>query len=88
MAEVATLDEAVAGPHVMFSVFARGLPRRAVTRPYYPDEEEANARNPVLFSIEDGQLRDTLVDLAKGAACLFDIRLQGEDQTTFFEFGE
>lgn len=75
-------------PHAMVSVFARGLLKRAVTRLYFPDEEEANARDPVLLSIEDAELRETLVASAEGDAYRFDIRLQGDDQTAFFEFGE
>jgi hypothetical protein len=34
----------------MVSVFARGLLKRLVTRIYFPDEEEANAGDPVLAS--------------------------------------
>ena len=72
-------------PHVMVSVFARGLLRRLVTRIYFPDEEEANAADPVLSSIEDEQYRRTLVAHIEGDALRFDIHLQGEDQTAFFE---
>jgi len=35
-------------PHVWVSVFARGLLKRLVTRVYFPDEEAANAADPVL----------------------------------------
>ena len=48
-------DGSLQAPHVMVSVFARGLLRRLVTRIYFPDEEEANAADPVLSSIEDEQ---------------------------------
>lgn len=72
-------------PHVMVSIFARGLLRRLVTRLYFPDEHEANAADPVLSSIEDPALRDTLVARDEGDALRFDVRLQGENQTTFFE---
>lgn len=75
-------------PHVMLSVFARGLLKRAVTRAYFPDEEQANAQDPVLSSIEDAELRKTLVARAEGGVYRFDIRLQGEDQTAFFEFSD
>lgn len=72
-------------PHVLVSVFARGLLRRLVTRVYFPDEEEANAADPVLSSIEDGELRETLVARTTDEGLRFDIRLQGERQTAFFE---
>jgi len=75
-------------PHVMVSVFARGLLKRAVTRIYFPDETEANAADPVLSSIGDPELRRTLIASDEGDALRFDIRLQGEEQTAFFEFAD
>jgi protocatechuate 3,4-dioxygenase, alpha subunit len=73
-------------PHVMVSVFARGLLKRLVTRVYFPDEEEANAVDPVLSSIEDKDLRKTLIARDEGGTLRFDIHLQGDRQTAFFEF--
>jgi protocatechuate 3,4-dioxygenase, alpha subunit len=75
----------ILAPHVMVSVFARGLLKRLVTRVYFPDEEEANAVDPVLSSIEDQGLRRTLIASDEGNALRFDIHLQGENQTAFFE---
>jgi protocatechuate 3,4-dioxygenase, alpha subunit len=73
-------------PHVMVSVFARGLLKRLVTRIYFPDEEGANAVDPVLSAIEDQGLRRTLIARDEGNALRFDIHLQGDGQTAFFEF--
>ena len=68
-------------------VFARGLLRQLVTRLYFPDEGESNAGDPLLSSIEDAGLRETLVAREEGDdAYRFDVRLQGEGQTAFFEF--
>jgi protocatechuate 3,4-dioxygenase alpha subunit len=72
-------------PHIMVSAFARGLLKRVVTRIYFPDEEEANAHDPVLSSIEDPKLRETLIARVEGGTLRFDIHLQGENQTAFFE---
>jgi protocatechuate 3,4-dioxygenase alpha subunit len=72
-------------PHIMVSVFARGLLKRLVTRIYFPDEEESNARDPVLSSIEDPEFRKTLVAHDEGGALRFDVHLQGDNQTAFFE---
>jgi protocatechuate 3,4-dioxygenase alpha subunit len=72
-------------PHIDVMIFARGLLRQLVTRIYFPDEEEANAADPVLSSIEDSELRQTLVATDEGNALCFDIYLQGENQTAFFE---
>jgi protocatechuate 3,4-dioxygenase alpha subunit len=70
----------------MVSVFARGLLKRLVTRIYFPDEEEANAVDPVFSSIEDGEFRKTLVAGEEGGVLRFDIHLQGDEQTAFFGF--
>jgi protocatechuate 3,4-dioxygenase, alpha subunit len=78
-------DGRTQAPHIMVSVFARGLLKRLVTRIYFPDEAEANAEDPVLSSIEDPEHRRTLVARDEGGALRFDIRLQGENQTAFFD---
>ena len=79
-------DGQLQAPHVMVSVFARGLLKRLVTRIYFPDEEAANAVDPVLSTIEDPELRRTLIARDEGDALRFDIHLQGDGQTAFFEF--
>jgi protocatechuate 3,4-dioxygenase alpha subunit len=79
-------DGNLQAPHVMVSVFARGLLKRLVTRTYFPDEGEANAADPVLSSIEDPTLRDSLVAHDERDVLRFDIHLQGKSQTAFFEF--
>ena len=68
-------------PHINVIVHARGLLRHLFTRIYFPDEEEANAADPLLSSIEDPAMRETLIarDLR------FDIHLQGERQTAFLD---
>ena len=78
-------DGGMQAPHIMVSVFARGLLRRVVTRIYFPDEEEANANDPVLSSVEDPGFQRTLVAHDEGDTLRFDIHLQGENQTAFFE---
>jgi protocatechuate 3,4-dioxygenase alpha subunit len=78
-------DGGTQAPHIMVSAFARGLLKRLVTRIYFPDEGDANASDPVLTSIEDPDYRRTLIARDDGGALRFDIRLQGENQTAFFE---
>jgi protocatechuate 3,4-dioxygenase, alpha subunit len=72
-------------PHIDVSVFARGLLNRVVTRVYFPDEAEANAADPALATIEAPQRRATLVAHPESWGLRFDIHLQGESQTAFFE---
>ena len=72
-------------PHLDVLIFARGLLRQLVTRIYFPDEEAANAADPLLSSIGDPDLRSTLVARRLDGALEFDIYLQGENQTVFFD---
>jgi len=70
----------------MVSVFACGLLKRLLTRIYFPDETGANAVDPVLSTVEDRDLRKTLIASEEGGVLHFDIHLQGDEQTAFFEF--
>ena len=71
-------------PHIEVSVFARGLLKRLATRVYFPDEAEANETDPVLSGL-DPERRGTLVARDDGGVLRFDIRLQGEAETVFFD---
>ena len=80
-----TGDGATEAPHLDVSVFARGMLDRSVTRIYFPDEEAANAVDPVLESVPQRR-RATLIAVPAGDNLLrFDIRMQGEDETVFFD---
>jgi len=72
-----------AAPHVELTVFARGLLRHLATRIYFPDEEAANAADPVLRKVPRAR-RSTLVARRHAGVLIFDLRLQGEDETVFF----
>ena len=81
-----TPDGSIEAPHLDVSVFARGLLDRVVTRVYFPDEPAVNAADPVLCSIGDPARRSTLIAVPEPAGELrFDIRLQGEHETVFFD---
>jgi protocatechuate 3,4-dioxygenase, alpha subunit len=68
-------------PHLTMMVFARGLLKPVLTRMYFPDEEEANAADPVLTAVDDAS---TLVARAGDDGLEFDVRLQGDRETVFF----
>jgi len=79
-------------PHISFWIVARGINLGLNTRIYFSDEAAANAEDPVLNVIEWEQRRATLVAerldrKADGGAAVyrFDIRLQGEGETVFFD---
>lgn len=81
-------DGQTEAPHLDVSVFCRGLLDRVVTRIYLPDEANANATDPVLAAISDPARRATLIataDPADGSTFRFDIHLQGDQETVFFD---
>lgn len=80
-------------PHLNFWIVARGLNIGLLTRMYFPDQADANAADPVLALIDDAARQHTLIALPDGCdgpderiACYrFVIRLQGDDETVFFD---
>ena len=76
------VDEAQA-PHIAVGVFGRGLLKRLATRVYFEDEA-SNADDPILALIP-AERRDTLIARRDGDVWRFDIVLQGERETVFFE---
>ena len=72
-------------PHYNVTVFARGLLRHVLTRMYFPDEEAANAEDPVLERIRERERRATLVAQQDSGKLRFDIHLQGDRETVFFD---
>jgi protocatechuate 3,4-dioxygenase alpha subunit len=78
-------DGSAQAPHVDLSVLARGLLNRVVTRLYFADEAAANAADPVLASLPDDQARATLLAEPTADGYRFDVRLQGEHATVFFD---
>ena len=77
--------ESLQAPHLCVSLFARGLLHRLVTRLYFPDEPDANARDPLLQSLPPAR-RALLVARADGPHALrFEIALQGPAETPFLD---
>jgi protocatechuate 3,4-dioxygenase alpha subunit len=70
-------------PHLDVYVFARGLLEHRLTRIYFPDEAEANARDAVLSGLGEDD-RALLVAMPEDGGLRFDIRLQGDRQTVYF----
>jgi protocatechuate 3,4-dioxygenase alpha subunit len=75
-------------PFVTLVVFMRGLLSHVYTRLYFSDEEPANAADPVLATVPAERQR-TLIAAREtapgGVRYRFDIRMQGEDETVFFD---
>lgn len=82
-------DGQMMAPHINLWVVARGINLGLNTRIYFADEEAANAADPVLTLIEWERRRATLIaarsDRDGVPVYRFDIRLQGQDETVFFD---
>ena len=72
-------------PHITFWVVARGINIGLHTRMYFPDEEAANNADPILTRIEHQQRVPTLIAKKEGDVYRFDIHLQGDQETVFFD---
>jgi protocatechuate 3,4-dioxygenase alpha subunit len=76
-------------PHINLWIVARGINLGLNTRLYFDDEAAANAADPVLNGIEWVVRRQTLIaqrgERDGQTVYRFDIRLQGEGETVFFD---
>ncbi len=75
-------------PHINVVVLMRGLLTHAFTRLFFSDEEDLNASDPVLACVPEDR-RATLIarrdENLPGHTYRFDIRMQGERETVFFD---
>jgi protocatechuate 3,4-dioxygenase, alpha subunit len=76
-------------PHINFWIVARGINIGLSTRMYFSDEEAANRADPVLNLIEQENRRRSLIaqrqQRSGDVVYAFDIHLQGENETVFFD---
>ncbi len=73
-------------PHILMAVFARGMTQQAITR-IYLGGEAANAADPIL-TLVPADRRATLIatrEQGDAATYRFDIHLQGDRETVFFD---
>jgi protocatechuate 3,4-dioxygenase alpha subunit len=72
-------------PHLVITIFMRGLLKQLVTRMYFPDEP-SNADDPVLKLVPP-ERRPTLIARNAGEGRLeWNVILQGRNETVFFDF--
>lgn len=74
-------------PHLVVTVFSRGLLKHLITRVYFEDDP-ALAKDPVLRLVKDEARRQTLIakrNSAQPGAYHWDVRLQGPGETVFFD---
>ena len=74
-------------PHIVVAVYARGMTRQAQTRIYFSDE--ATTASDAILAYVPADRRDTLVAqrvaAAEGSVYRFDVHLQGDRETVFFD---
>ena len=83
--QVADTAGALQAPHILVLLFARGLLKQVVTRVYF-EGESANVADPVLALC--GARAQTLIarrDAAGISVFRWDVVLQGEKETVFFD---
>ncbi|RYE87642.1 MAG: protocatechuate 3,4-dioxygenase subunit alpha [Hyphomicrobiales bacterium] len=73
-------------PHVSLWIVARGINIGLQTRVYFDDEAEANAEDWVLTQVPDARRPTLIARREDGGRYRLDIRLQGENETVFFDF--
>jgi protocatechuate 3,4-dioxygenase alpha subunit len=73
-------------PHILVAIFARGMILHNYTR-IYLDTEEANDTDPVLALVPADRRSTLIAKRVSGGSAVyhFDIRLQGDDETVFFD---
>ena len=78
------LDAAKQAPHLNINLFMRGQLMHLHTRLYFADEQ-ANATDPVLVLIEPKRRPSLMARKTGPGAYSFDIAMQGEHETVFFD---
>ena len=81
-------NDARQAPHIVFCIYSRGMLRQIYTRLYFSDEAAANGSDSILMLVP-GDRRGTLIAHKETGGELpvyrFDIRVQGENETVFFD---
>ncbi len=78
-------DGRLQAPHISLWIVARGINLGLQTRMYFGDEQQANAQDPILTRLEHQNRVPTLIAPRNGNTYTFDIHLQGENETVFFD---
>ncbi|MGA7647747.1 MAG: protocatechuate 3,4-dioxygenase subunit alpha, partial [Terriglobales bacterium] len=81
-------DGSEQAPHLVISLFMRGVLRRLVTRMYFPDEP-GNASDPILNLVEPARRSTLIAKKTAGApgTLEWNVVLQGAEETVFFDLG-
>jgi len=81
---VAGPGNSLQAPHIAVTILARGLLIHVNTRCYFEGAAE-NENDPILNLVEEGRRGTLLARERAPGVWHFDVRMQGEDETVFFE---
>ncbi len=73
-------------PHLVISVFMRGLLKRLVTRMYFPNDA-GNGNDPILKLVDEERRSTLIANAATGGYLEWNVVLQGTHETVFFDLG-
>jgi protocatechuate 3,4-dioxygenase alpha subunit len=78
---------ATQAPHIVVTVFMRGLLKHLITRVYFPDEP-TNADDPVLKLVPQERRASLIAKRAPGdkGVLEWNVVVQGKDETVFFDY--
>ena len=80
---VAKMDDESQSPFIRARVFARGMLIHASTRIYFSDED--NSRDSIFKTVPEARQPSLVAKLEPNSVYRFDIYMQGEDETVFFD---
>lgn len=81
---VAASDGRLQAPHILVSVMGRGILTRHLTRLYFEDEP-SNETDPILALVPHARRQTLIARRIETAMYRFDIKLQGAEETVFFD---
>ena len=73
-------------PFITVIVFMRGQLIHSYTRMYFEDEAELNVKDEVLNSVPEDRRKTLIAKKSGNGLYEFNIRMQGKEETIFFEF--
>ena len=84
---VATLDGETQAPHIVLMLSMRGILKQLYTRIYFA-EDPRNTDDPVLSAVPAERRKTLIAELIPAISneYLWNIRLQGADETVFFQY--
>jgi protocatechuate 3,4-dioxygenase alpha subunit len=78
-------DGRLQAPHLVVTIFMRGLLKQLVTRVYFPDEP-TNADDPVLKLVPPERRATLMARKTADGGLEWNVHLQGSNETVFFDF--